>query len=41
MIWETLQTLFMVGTLLTVMVNTASVHRLTRRIEEIERRLVL
>ena len=36
MVWETLQTLFMAGTLLTVMVNTSSIIRLTRRIEELE-----
>ena len=36
MIWETLQTLFMLGTLLTVAVNTRSIVLLTRRIEELE-----
>lgn len=33
---EIVQWLFMLGTLLTVMVNTASVVRLTRRIDELE-----
>lgn len=36
MIWEILQTLFMLGTLLTVMVNTRSIVHLTRRIDELE-----
>ena len=36
MIWEILQTLFMLGTLLTVIVNTSSIKQLTRRIEDLE-----
>ena len=36
MIWEILQTLFMLGTLLTVLVNTASIKALTRRISSVE-----
>jgi hypothetical protein len=38
MMWEIVQTLFMIGTLVTVMVNTASIKRLTWRIEELEYR---
>ncbi len=34
---EVLQWLFMLGTLLTVVVNTASIKRLTWRIERLER----
>lgn len=36
MIWELAQTAFMLGTLVTVMVNTSSIKALTRRIEELE-----
>ena len=36
MLWETFQTLFMLGTLVTVMVNIASIKALTRRIFRVE-----
>lgn len=36
MIWEICQTLFMLGTLLTVLVNVRSIVWLTRRIEYLE-----
>jgi len=36
MIWELLQTIFMLGTVVTVMVNTSSIKFNTRRIEELE-----
>jgi len=39
MIWEIAQTAFMLGTLATVMVNTASIRRLTRRLEYVESRI--
>ena len=34
--WETFQTLFMFGTLATVMVNTRSIVHLTRRLSDLE-----
>lgn len=36
MIWEIFQSLFVLGSLMTIMVNTASIKQLTWRIEELE-----
>jgi len=41
MIWEAAQTLFMVGTLVTVMVNVSSVIRLTQRLRDVEMRMAV
>lgn len=36
--WELFQSLFVLGSLVTIMVNTASIKQLTWRIEELENR---
>ncbi len=36
--WELFQSLFVLGSLVTIMVNTASIKQLTWRIEELEDR---
>jgi len=41
MIWEVVQTLFMIGTLVTVMVNVSSIVRLTQRLRDVEMQLAV